>query len=74
MTQPEYLAWLEFYKLYPFDDMHRFYRPAALVSQSMAGGDMQEKLDWLQPDPRNAGMSDADLRTLRALGFTAKGK
>lgn len=72
MTQAEYEAWLEFYRMYPFDDFHRFHRPAALVSMSLGGGDMQPRLDWLQPDPGTLGLSDADLSTMRALGFTRK--
>ncbi len=74
MTQPEFLEWVEFYRLYPFDDFHRFHRPAALVAQSLGGGDMQIRLDWLQPDARNAELDDADLRTLRAFGFKARGE
>jgi hypothetical protein len=73
MPRPEFLWWVEFYKLYPFDDFHRHHRPAALVAQLAGGGEMQQKLDWLQPDPRNADLSDADLATLRAFGFTSKG-
>lgn len=73
MTQDEYLSWVRFYAAFPFDDFHRFHRPAALIAQSSAGGDMQYKLDWLQPDPANAGMGDADMNTLRAFGFTKKG-
>lgn len=73
MPKPEVLAWIEFYRLYPFDDFHRFHRPAALVSQSLGGGEIQPRLDWLQPDVRNADLGDADLRTLRAFGFKAKG-
>jgi hypothetical protein len=72
MTQPEFLAWVEFYKREPFDDFHRHHRPAALVARSIAGGEIQPLLDWLQPDPRTAGMSDADLNTLRAFGFKRK--
>lgn len=72
MTQPEFLAWREFYCNFPFDDFHRFHRPAALVAQSMGGGDMQERLNWLQPDPRNAGMTEADMNTLRAFGYKTK--
>lgn len=72
MTQAEFLTWIEFYKLYPFDDFHRFYRPAALISRSMAGGEIQPLLDWMQPDPRNSGMGDADMATLRAFGFKGK--
>lgn len=73
MTPDEFMQWVEFYRLFPFDDFHRFHRPAALVSQSMAGGEIQEKLDWLQPDSRNDGLSDADMKTMRAFGFTSKG-
>jgi hypothetical protein len=53
--------------MYPFDDFHRFHRPAALLSVSMAGGDVQDRLDWLAPDPAEAGMSAADRRTVRAM-------
>jgi len=73
MTQPEFLRWMEFYRLFPFDDMHRYHRPAALISQSMAGGEIRDKLDWLQPDARNDGLNEADMATLRAMGFASKG-
>lgn len=73
MTQSEYLRWIEFYRLYPFDDFHRLYRPAALVASAF-GGELQPRLDWLQPDPRSRDMSDADMSTLRAFGFTGKGR
>lgn len=68
MTQPEFLAWVEFYKLNPFDDYHRFYRPAALVSHSMSGGSLDDLLGWLEkrPEPK---LSDADLATLKAFGL-----
>lgn len=72
MTQPEFLAWMEFFRLYPFDDFHRYHRPAAMVGASMSG-DLQQRLDWLQPDPRNAGISEADVATLRAFGYQGKG-
>ena len=66
---PEYLSWIEFYKLYPFDDYHRFYRPAALIASSF-GGEVQPKLDWLQPEPAPTGQySSADLATFKALGM-----
>jgi hypothetical protein len=68
MTQSEYLSWLEFYRNEPFDDYHRFHRPAALVSVSMSGGDVQERLDWLRPDAAADGWSEADLRTMKAFG------
>jgi hypothetical protein len=73
MTRAEFHRWVAFYEQSPFDDLHRYHRPAALVSHSLGGGDIQQRLDWLQPDPRNADMDDADLNTLRAFGFTGKG-
>ena len=73
MPQPEFLAWVEFYKLYPFDDFHRFHRPAALVSAALGGGEIQPRLDWLQPDKSTEGLSDADMVTLKAFGYTRKG-
>jgi hypothetical protein len=72
MSQVEFLAWIEFYRCYPFDDFHRYYRPAALISQSLAGGDMRAQLNWLQPDPANAEMNEADMNTLQAFGFKRK--
>lgn len=74
MTNAEFLTWQEFYKLFPFDDRHRYYRPAALMSHSMSGAKIDELLDFLQPDARNAGLTGADLAMMRALGFNAKGQ
>jgi len=63
---------MEFYRLYPFDDFHRYHRPAAMVAQSLGGGEIQPLLDWLQPDGATEEMTDADVATMRALGFTRK--
>lgn len=68
MTQPEFLAWLEFYRLFPFDDRHRYHRPAALISTALGGGDLQARLDWLEPEPVPPGFSDADMNIFRAFG------
>lgn len=77
MTPVEFSAWVAFYKLWPFDDFHRFHRPAALIAQSMAGGEVQPRLDWLQPPlPTDGpGLTEADLNTMKAFGFkpTARG-
>lgn len=73
MSRAEFLRWRQFHALYPFDDMHRFYRPAALVAGALGGGGpqaMRDRLQWLQPDPRTDGMSEADMNTLRAFGIT----
>lgn len=69
MTQPEFLAWVEFYKLYPFDDLHRYHRPAALIGRSMSGADVDDLLDWLAPDPAHRNLSPADRATMKALGM-----
>lgn len=69
MSQAEFLEWIKFYRLFPFDDMHRYHRPAALIAQSMAGGDVKQKLDWLMPEPVPEGMTVADYNTLKAFGI-----
>jgi hypothetical protein len=71
MTQAEFTRWREFYAVFPFDDLHRVHRPAALVASALGGGDLQRRLDWLQPPATVDGqnMSAADLNTLRAFGF-----
>lgn len=68
MTHSEFLAWVEFHHHYPFDDLHRFHRPAALVATSMGGGSIQDRLDWLAPEPVPEGYSQADLNTFKAFG------
>jgi len=74
MSQREYHDWIDYYRAHPFDDYHRHYRPAALVSVSMAGGDMRERLEWLAPEPIPDGLSEADARTMRAFGITRPSK
>jgi hypothetical protein len=69
MTQPEFLAWVEFYKIHPFDDRHRYYRPAALVARKMGGGEIDDLLNWLEPDPATAGYSQAALNSFKAHGI-----
>lgn len=61
MSEDEFDAWCEYYRRWPFDDYHRFHRPAALVGQMTSGvKDIQPLLDFLQPDdtpqrrPKNA--------------------
>lgn len=72
MTQAEFQKWVHFYQDYPFDDLHRYYRPAALVSVSMAGGDVKERIEWLAPEPIPDGLSASDVITMRAFGIKPK--
>ncbi len=69
MPEDEWLRWIEFYKHYPFDDYHRFYRPAAHIAQSMGGGEIDDHLAWLEKRTRAAEFSEADLNALKAFGL-----
>jgi hypothetical protein len=68
MSQVEFLSWAEFYRNEPFDDYHRFIRPAALIS-ARGGGDVSALLDWLRPPPDD-GRSSADRDLFAAAGAT----
>lgn len=69
MPRTEFLAWAEYYRMWPFDDLHRYHRPAAMVAASMGGASVAERLEWLAPQPRAHAYTDADLNTLQAFGF-----
>lgn len=73
MSHAEFLRWQDYYNISPFDDMHRHYRPAALIARSMSGGDVSEMLEWLQPreaiEASESGYSEADLNTFKAFGM-----
>ncbi len=67
MTQVEFDRWRHFYVQQPFDDLHRFHRPAALVATSF-GGELKSRLDFLTR-PIQTAEEDADDVTLRAFGL-----
>jgi hypothetical protein len=68
MTPREFSSWVEFYKLFPFDDRHRFHRPAAMVAASM-GGKYDERIEFLSPEPKPSGLSKADIALMKAFGM-----
>lgn len=69
MSQREFQAWVAYYRAFPFDDLHRYHRPAALVAHSVSvGGDVKQKLEWLSPEPIPEGLTEADWNTMKALG------
>ena len=74
MTEVEYRSWVEFYRMSPFDDLHRFHRPAALISRSFSGGDVSDLLEWLQPRPDTKDWNQSDLNTFKALGIKPPSK
>lgn len=65
-------GWREFYLLYPFDDLHRYHRPAALVASSFMSKNpadyRRQAIEWLQPKPLVPNFGDVDMRTLNAFG------
>ena len=73
MSHAEFLRWQDYYNINPFDDMHRHYRPAALIARSMSGAEIEPMLEWLQPreviEAAESGYSEADLNTFKAFGM-----
>ncbi len=74
LTPAELESWREFYLQFPFDDFHRYHRPAAFIATSQVSKSrdeaIQSALSWLQPDlSPTDNYSDADLRTMKALGI-----
>lgn len=68
MPQRELEGWREFYVLYPFDDRHRYHKPAAAV-MAVLGGKYDERIEFLSPTPKPVGLSEADANTLLAFGI-----
>ena len=69
MTPAEIEIWRHYYRLFPFDDAHRFHRPAALVAARMGGDGFEKDLQFLHPEPFVGDFTDADMRTLQAFGL-----
>ena len=77
MTHREFESWKRFYALRPFDDKHRYHRPAAVVAHSMGGGgDIGRTIDMLVNESKtmkalaqalDGEFSDADKETMKAL-------
>lgn len=76
MSRAEFEAWIEFYKKHPFDDAHRYHRPAAWLTMAFNGVQPVKSMVWLTDEiedmdmPNADGLTGADLSTLRALGLT----
>ena len=68
MPQSEFLKWVDFYKINPFDDMHRYYRPAALLATTM-GGNAKNALEWLQPEVYAGDYAQSDINVFKAFGI-----
>lgn len=68
---------MEFYKVFPFDDLHRFHRPASVVAASN-GVKYDKALKFLQPEPPGPpvpppeGYTEVDVSMANAFGFKLK--
>lgn len=62
------------HRSWPFDDLHRYHRPAALIAGSLGGGDLV-RLEWLQPPPAydENGHTSADRDLYAAAGLKPRG-
>lgn len=81
MSHREFVSWQRHYRSRPFDDAHRYHRPAALIAGSFGGGGqkaLQDRLEWLRneqlppaasnPAPvREGQLTEADINTMKAL-------
>lgn len=68
MSQAEFNRWVAFYEQSPFDDLHRYHRPAALIARSMGGGKYEDYVEMLVND-QTRQVTDADLNTFAAFGM-----
>ncbi|KIP87455.1 hypothetical protein [Stenotrophomonas lacuserhaii] len=66
----ELAGWRTFFELYPFDDLHRYHRPATAIAGSF-GAKPEQILQYLSPEPTDSAMSDADRDITKALGFNS---
>lgn len=77
MSDVEWQQWRWYYNRHPFDDAHRYHRPALARTMIHGGLTVQETLDWLDDGVPAAPMTpeEADANTLRAFGLQRpKGK
>lgn len=73
LTNKEYLDWVAYYKSYPFDDFHRFHRPAALLVSRGKNEQLDAALKFLDINSVLPGeinmdeMSEADMSIIQNL-------
>lgn len=67
MTANEFESWRAYYRSRPFDDYHRFHKPAALLAAvgARSGKPLDYWLDFLVPPT----VSDVDASVFRAFGL-----
>lgn len=70
ISPEEFEAWVAYYTAHPFDDRHRYHRPAALSAAwaARSPGKVLDLIEWLEPEPVPEGFSGADMNIFRAFG------
>jgi hypothetical protein len=77
ISRAEFESWAEFYRLWPFDDLYRYHRPAGLVAHALnPRNSVADMVRIIVPPPDapipkgvdTSGFSDVDLSVLRAFG------
>lgn len=68
MSAAEFVRWCSYYRQSPFDDRHRYMRPAALIAAGVYRSKKGPEyfLDYLQP--RESSYSSVDESVFRAFG------
>lgn len=79
MTSSEYRGWIDYFDRHPFDDLHRYHRPALADTLIRGGVEFDAALQWAggtTPEaPREMTPEEADAITMRTLGVSRpKGK
>jgi hypothetical protein len=73
VSNREFRDWIAFYKAFPFDDHHRYHRPASLIVSQGNQDRLQASLEFLDinsvvsPELNIEGLSEADMSIIRAL-------
>lgn len=67
MSVTEFRRWQLFYEMQPFDDLHLFYRPAALLAAVMGSGDVGKMMSFLLNKSEEV-VDDVDLSVFAAFG------
>ena len=79
MSLREYEGWIDYFNRHPFDDLHRYHRPALGDTLIRGGVAFDRVIEWMRDDMTTKAneptAEDADANTLRALGLSRpKGK
>lgn len=69
MSREEFERWWHHYQDQPFDDLHRYQRPAAWLAMSMNGVEPRDSLKWLSGKRLSEASNDSDTTTLAAFGL-----